>query len=181
MVRKPYAPGLKKKRRPPNLSEYGKEFREKQKLKNWYNLRERQFGNYVREILKRRGKVEDAASLLVQNLESRLDNAIFRLGFAGSSRIGARQLVSHGHILVNGRVVSAPAYQLKKGDKISVKPVSRKKKTFEQLPARLKKYQAPAWLKLDAEKLEAEVMDKPTLEGAAPPAEISTIFEHYSR
>jgi small subunit ribosomal protein S4 len=181
VIRKPYAPGLKKKRRPPQLSEYGKELREKQKLRNWYNLRENQFGNYVREILKKRGKVEDTASLLMQKLEGRLDNVIFRLGFGGTSRMLARQIVSHNHILVNGRLVNTPAYQVKKGDKIGIRVGSRQKKIFADLAAKIKKYPVPAWLKLDADKLEAEVIQRPVIEGAMPPVEISTIFEHYSR
>lgn len=181
LTRKPYAPGLKKKRRAPQLSDYGKELREKQKLKNWYNLRENQFGNYVRDILKKRGKVEDAANLLIQKLETRLDSVIFRLGFGGNSRMQARQIVSHNHILVNGRLVNTPAFHVKKGDKISIRVGSRTKKIFADLAQKIKKYPVPAWLKLDVEKLEAQVMDKPTIEGALPPVEISTIFEHYSR
>jgi small subunit ribosomal protein S4 len=181
LLKKPFPPGVKKKRkRRTVLSEYGKELREKQKLRNWYNLRERQFRKYVKDILKRRSRVEDAASLLIERLESRFDNVIFRLGLA-PSRPRARQLVTHGHFLINGKKVKVPAYELEKGDKISVKPSSAKKKNFEQLPPLLKKYQAPSWLKLNAEKLEGEVVGKPSLEEAAPPAEISTIFEFYSR
>ena len=84
MVKRDYAPGEKGKRRRRTFSEYGKELREKQKLKNWYNLRERQFRNYVKEVLAKRGKVEDAGSLLVEKLESRLDNVVFRMGFVSS-------------------------------------------------------------------------------------------------
>lgn len=181
-IKKPYPPGIKAKRRrrASALSEYGKELREKQKLKNWYNLDEGQFRNYVKGILKKRGRVEDAATLLIQQLESRFDNIIFRLGFA-TSRSQARQLVSHGHFLINGRRVNIPARQLRKGDKISVRPASGKKKAFTNLLPVLKKYQAPSWLKLNAQNLEGEVVRAPTLEEAAPPAEISTIFEYYSR
>lgn len=102
MVKKPYPPGKKGKRRPIPLSEYGRELKEKQKLKNLYNLKETQFKNYFKEVLKKRGKVENASDLLVKILESRLDNVVFRLGFT-SSRKQARQLVSHGYFLVIGR------------------------------------------------------------------------------
>ena len=180
IVRKSYAPGQKRKRRFGALSEFGKELKEKQKLKNWYNLKEKQFRNYVRDVLKRRGKVEDSAALLIQKLESRFDNVVFRLGFAGSHK-KSRQLVSHGHFLINGRKVNIPSYQLKKGDKISINPFSKEKKIFSNVAIALKKHQAPSWLKLDTEKLEGEVIGKPRLEEVAPPAEISTIFEYYSR
>jgi len=180
LIKKPYPPGPKRKGRFKQLSEYGKELKEKQKLKNWYNLRERQFAKYVREILRRRGRVEDVSSLLVQTLEKRFDNVIYRLGFA-TSRVQARQLVSHGHFMINGKVVSSPSCQVKKGEKILLNPFSRKKKNIEKILATIKKYRPPAWLKLDPEKFEAEVMGEPNLVEAAPPAELSTIFEYYSR
>lgn len=181
LIKKPYPPGMKKKRRMSALSEYGKELREKQKLKNWYNLRERQLRKYVKDILERRGKVKDASGLLIQKLESRFDNVILRLGLA-HSRAQARQNVSHGHFLINGRPVNLPSYQLRKGDKITLNPASQKKKAFSgNLTPLLKKHQAPSWLKLNAQNIEGEVVGVPTLEEAAPPTEISTIFEYYSR
>jgi small subunit ribosomal protein S4 len=172
LIKKSYPPGQKKKRRFRALSEYGKELREKQKLKKWYNLREKQFRKYVKE--------NPSPALLIKNLESRFDNVIFRLGFA-TSRSQARQFVSHGHFLINGRPVNIPARQLKKGETISLKPASLKKKVFSNLVPLLKKHQLPAWLKLNAEKLTAEVIGQPTVEEAAPPVEISAIFEYYSR
>lgn len=180
MVRKPYSPGKKGKRRVGALSEYGKELREKQKLKKWYNLREKQFRKYVNEALGHRGKVEDAASLLIKTLESRLDNVIFRLGIA-SSRAQARQLVSHSHFLVNGRAVNIPSHHLKKGDIIKIKPKSLKKTTFQNLSTRLKKQKIPSWLALSTENLEGKVIGEPSLEEVASPVEISAIFEFYSR
>lgn len=180
MVKRNYPPGQKGKRRPTPFSEYGKALREKQKLKNWYNLRERQFKNYVKKILERRGKVEDASSLLIKILESRLDNVIFRLGFA-NSKSQARRLVSHGHFLVNGKSINTPSYLVKRGDLISLKPQRAKKTIFQNLKNLLKKHKTPSWLALDVEKLEGKVIAEPTLEEAAPPVEISTIFEFYSR
>ena len=180
LVRKPYPPGPKTKRRLKAISEYGKELREKQKLKRWYNLEEKQFKNYVKKVLGARGKVEDAAALLIKILESRLDNVVFRLGLA-SSRKASRQLVSHRHILVNGKPIDISSYLVKKGDVIKIKPSSSKKNIFKNLPQVLKKYKTPSWLELSAQNLEGKVKDTPNLEEAAPPAEISSIFEFYSK
>jgi len=183
MIKKAYPPGNTGKRRGRALSEYGKELKEKQKLKGWYGLRERQFSKYVKEVLEKAHRAKGAANpaeLLVKELESRLDNTVFRLGLA-PNRAQARQLVSHGHFLVNGKPVDIPSFSLRKGDKISIRPNSLKKPVFEKLPANLKKYQTPSWLKLDKEKMEGEFIGVPNLEEVAPPAEISSIFEFYSR
>ena len=180
MVRKPYPPGQKKKRRTRGLSEYGKELREKQKLRNWYNLKEEQFRKYVRTALAARGKVADASAFLIKLLESRLDNVIFRLGFA-PSRSAARQLISHRHILVNKKPINIASFLVKKGDVVAVKSSSTQKNIFRNLRTILKKHKPPSWLELSAEKLEGKVVGEPALEEAAPPAEISSIFEFYSR
>lgn len=180
MVKKPYPPGPKAKKRTKGLSEYGKELREKQKLKNWYNLEEKQFRKYVREILKARGKVTDVGAALIKTLESRLDNVVFRLGFA-PSRTAARQMVSHGHFTVNDKPTDIPSYLVKKGDKINVKAASVKKTIFQKISPQLSKHNPPSWLKLDAKNLEGKVIDSPSLEEAAPPAELSSIFEFYSK
>lgn len=103
MIKRPYPPGKRIKKR-KSLSEYGKELKEKQKLKNWYNLSEEQFSKYVKKALGKRGKVEDARTFLMKELESRFDNVIFKLGWA-SSRSQAQQMVSHQHFLVNGKKV----------------------------------------------------------------------------
>jgi len=180
MVKKPYPPGQKGKRRTSPLSEYGKELKEKQKIRNWYNLSETQFKKYVKETLKKRKTVENPAQLLIEKLEKRFDNVIFRLGFA-SSHPQARQLVSHGHFLVNNKPIDIPTYDVKVGNKISVRPNSLKKTAFQNRIKIIKKYEIPSWLKLNKEKLEGEVIGKPTLEEVSPPAEISAIFEFYSR
>ncbi len=181
MVKRSYPPGQKKKRRIRAPSEYGKELREKQKLKKWYNLGERQFRKYVKEILESPpGEKKDVLTLLIKTLESRLDNVIFRLGIA-ASRSQARQLISHGHFLVNSKAVNNPGYLVKKGDKIRIFPSSRKKIIFQNLPTLLKKRELPSWISLDVEKLEGKVIGTPSLEEAVPPAEVSLIFEYYSR
>lgn len=180
MMKKAYPPGQKGKRRRGNVSEYAKELKEKQKLRNWYNLRERQFRKYVSQALDARGKVEDAAAELIETLEKRLDNTIFRLGFA-ASREQARQMISHGHFSVNKRPINVPSYSVKKGDVIKVKDSSIQKNIFKNISQTLKKYKPPTWLELNPQSLEGKVVGVPTFEEAAPPAEISAIFEYYSR
>lgn len=180
MVRRPYPPGRKKKRGGFRVSEYSKELREKQKLKTYYGLRERQFKNYVKEILQERGGEEDAALALIKRLEKRLDNIVFRLGFA-KSRKEARTLVSHRHFLVSSKPVNIPSFSVKKGDVIAVKEAKKQKTFFKNLGILLRNYQAPSWLKLDKTKLEGEVAGEPSLEDLDSPVDIPSIFEFYSR
>ena len=180
MIRKPYPPGQRRKKRFKAVSEYGKELKEKQKLRNYYNISEQQFRNYVKEVLRSRGKVDDVSSLLIERLERRFDNIVFRLGF-GSSRSQARQIISHNHFLVNGKPVNIPSFSLKKGDVIKVKTSSLKKPAFQGLAETLKKKEVPSWLSLEAKTLEAKIKSYPSIEDIIPPAEISSIFEYYSR
>lgn len=179
-LRRPYAPGNKSKKRSSAFSEFAKELKEKQKIKNWYYLNESQFEKYVKEVLKGGSKSENVAKDLIVKLESRLDNAIFRLGFA-SSRAQARQLVTHGHFKVNGRKTDIPSRTLKIKDKISVREESKKKSVFKEIEAVLKNHKEPSWLKFDKKKLEAEVASHPQLEEVELPGELSTVFEYYSR
>lgn len=172
MIKKAYPPGQKTRRRRRGVSEYGKELCEKQKLKNWYNLGERQFRGYVKQVLGHRAKGKDSSSILIGKLETRLDNVIFRLGFA-SSRAKARQLVSHGHFSVNDRRVNIPSYSVDKGDIVQV--------VSKVLPKIIEKHKPPKWLKFDVKKNKGEIVGAPTLEEAALPVEISAIFEYYSR
>ncbi len=150
------------------------------KLKNWYNLKERQFGKYVKEILQKRGRVKDPSFQLIKILESRLDNVVFRLGFSPSRQM-SRQMVSHKHFLVNDKPINIPGYLVKKGDRVGLNKKSAKKNIFQNLTAFLKKHTPPAWLKLDIKKLEGKVIGQASLEETAPPVEISAIFEHYSK
>jgi len=182
LIRRPYPPGQKGKKRKGRrmLSEYGSELRAKQKLKNFYNLKERQFKKDIKEILEKKGKTQDLGELLIKKLETRLDNLVFRLGFT-TSRTQARQLVSHNHFLVNQKPVNIPSFNLKKGDVIKIHPRSLKKPVFRNISLTLKEYQPPSWLKIDKKKLEGKVINLPSLEEVAPPVEISPIFEFYSR
>ncbi|MFH1509986.1 MAG: 30S ribosomal protein S4 [Candidatus Nealsonbacteria bacterium] len=180
MIKKPYAPGPRKKKRPRPLSEYGKQLREKQKLRNWYNLREKKFRQYVMDTLEARGKIADTSAYLIKLLENRLDNVVFRLGFA-VSRSAAKKIISHKHILVNKKPINIASYQVKKGDVISLKEKAIVKPGFKNLSTMLKGYTAPTWLKLDAAKLEGQVSGEPNLEESAPPADLLSIFEFYSK
>ena len=180
VVKRPYPPGQKGKRRVRSLSEYGKELREKQKLRTWYNLKERPFKRYAKEILSLKQRKEDAATLFIRKLENRLDNVIFRLGFA-TSRRQARQLISHRHFKINGRLVNVASFEIRKGDVIEVDAKSKSKSVFKNILVILKKHQPPSWLKLDADELKGEVIGQASLDEASPPAEISLIFELYSK
>ncbi len=179
-IKRPYPPGLKKKRRRFNVSEYSKELSEKQKLKNYYGLRENSFKKYVKGVLDKRGKVEDATLLLIRNLEKRLDNVVFKMAFAKSRR-EARELVNHSHFLVNNKPVNIPSFQIKKGDVISIKKSKKEKIIFKNLATTLNNYQAPAWLKIDIKNLSGEVAGEPTIEDVGSSVDIPAIFEFYSR
>ena len=180
VLKKPFLPGKSQNKRTKPLSEYGKELKEKQKLKNSYNLSEAQFRKYVVGILKKQAKVENPAEALIQKLENRLDNVAFRLGFA-SSRVQARQFVSHKHFFVNGKSLNIPSHELKIGDKINIRLESQKRGAFKNLSSSLKGHIVPSWLELNKEKLEGKIVGKPTLEEVNPSAELSIIFEFYSR
>tara|TARA_Y100000310_G_scaffold330028_1_gene400945 strand:+ start:7790 stop:8314 length:525 start_codon:yes stop_codon:yes gene_type:complete len=171
--------GVVRKRRPKPVSEYGRQLQEKQELKKQYHLREKQLKNYVKEALGV-AATGDSSELFVQTLERRLDNAVFRAGMA-QNRTQARQMVSHGHFMVNGRRVNVPSYRLKRNDVISVRPSSLENKMFKNIQLGLKKYDAPAWLALDKGKMEVTVTGLPSFEETAPSVEIPLIFEFYSR
>jgi len=171
--------GVVRKRRPSPLSEYGKQLKEKQELKAEYNLRERQFKQYVTATLTHVG-TGNLAELLLQHLERRLDNAVYRMGMA-ETRKKARQMVSHGHFLVNGKPVDIPSYMIKNEDVISVRENSKKKTLFQNAKLALKKYETPSWLQLDKEKMEAKVTGQPSFEEIASGIEIPLVFEFYSR
>lgn len=171
--------GVVRKRPPAKASAYGMQLQEKQSLKREYHLRERQFKNVVKGILgtKRKG---EASELLLQDLEKRLDSVVFRMGLA-QTRAQARQLVSHGHVAVNGKSLDIPSALLKVGDMVSLRQSSAKKVLFTNLKLAIQKYQAPPWIELDKEKMEAKFTKLPTREELKPTVEIPLIFEFYSR
>jgi small subunit ribosomal protein S4 len=171
---------LHKKRRGGAASEYKKSLQEKQALKKWYGLGEKQFKRYVKEALSKMGKVNDVSAELVKRLETRLDNVVYRLGFA-ESRSSARQLVVHGHFLVNGKPVNIPSFIFKKGDVVSFKESKKKKPLFKNITELIKKKQPPVWLHFNKDKFEGKSIGEPTLLEVNLPVEISLIFEFYSR
>lgn len=172
--------GVVRKRSGGNVSEYGRQLQEKQELKRQYNLRERQFSRYIRESLEKRAQTVPSAERLIRVLEKRLDNAVYRMGLA-KTRNQARQMVSHGHFQVNGKNLDIPSYQVKKGDVISIHPSSVKSNLFTTALLELKKYEAPSWIQLNKEKLEATITGEPVLDEVSPTVEIPLIFEYYSR
>ena len=177
MIRRPYAPGVHGKSFRRRMSEYGQQLAEKQKVRYVYGISEHQFKRYFKEIVGQKG---DKEYLFVKKLENRLDNVVFRFGWAQSRRL-ARQIVNHGHILVNKRKVDIPSYQVKKGDIIKIKEKSKKLALFQDIEAFLKKYEVPEWLSLDKQKIEGEIKDQPKIDNLRGVGEISMIIEYYSR
>ncbi len=177
LIRKPYAPGMHRKRVAKATSEYGRQLNEVRKAKLTYGVNEAQMEKYFKQASK---SPQSTSEIFFKKLELRLDNVVFRLGLA-SSRKGARQLVSHGHILVNGKKIDVPAYELKKGDVISVRTQSLNKAPFVNLSKKLKKNQLPDYLSFNPEKLEAKIIAEPSLAKQLPPFDFRQIVEFYSR
>lgn len=179
--RKPYPPGIfgpKSSRKKQAGSEYGKILRAKQKLKFLYGLEERQLKKYVKEAISKKGA--ENTLQLVRFLENRLDNVVFRLGFA-ASRSAARELVSHGFIKVNGKTVNIPSYRLKPKDSIEIKQQKLAKAVFRDLESWLKKIQLPSWLQIDKEKKLGTIINQPSVEDAGLQINLNNIIELYSR
>ena len=178
--RRPYPPGIhgpKQARRRPRLSSYGEQLLEKQKAKAIYGVLERQFRNYFEKAARKEG---NTSTVLVQLLELRLDNTVFRLGFAKTRR-QARQLVSHGFILVNGKRVDIPSYSMKIGDEITIKESKKEKGIVKQIPDVLKDNQLPKWLALDEKTLVGKVTSIPEDEDSDQVFDPTLIVEFYSR
>ena len=171
-----YAPGMHGQNR-SKTSEYGQQLREKQKAKRYYGLLENQFRNYFELAERRPGQTGEN---LLAILESRLDNVVYRLGFA-MSRAEARQLVSHGHFTVNGRKVNIPSYLVKPGMVVSLKDSS---KSLEKIKANVEANafrQPPKWLEYDANNMIAKVTAVPAREDIDLPIEEHLIVELYSK
>jgi small subunit ribosomal protein S4 len=166
IARHPYPPGGRGQRR-RKLTEYGQQLLEKQKAKFFYNLRERQFRNYVRKALQ---SAKNSSEALIQFLEMRLDNVVFRAGFA-VTHMQARQLVTHRHFAVNGRKINLPSYQVKPGDVI----------TPTKLIYHDEKATPPAWLRVDHKINTAEVVSRPAREDVVSDLDFEQIISFYSR
>ncbi len=171
-----YAPGVHGRRRVKH-SDYGDQLREKQKMKRMYGLMERQFRNYF--VIAARSPMVTGEKL-IQLLEGRLDNIVYRMGFTGS-RAQARQLVSHAHARVNGKKVNLPSYQVKPGDEISIREKSRKMHLLlVNLDAQMQRG-LPQWVEVDQEKMVGKLLRLPTGEEAALPVQEKLVIELYSR
>lgn len=179
MVRKPYPPGMHGKNTFRKFSEYGLQLSAKQKIKNIYRLLEKQFKSCVKKAMRSRSETKQ---LISRTLESRLDNTVFRAGLA-QSRDQARQLVSHGHILVNGVKTNIPSYQIQKGEVISVREGSKKTGYFTTVIQNwLPKHEAPDWLKVDKNNLKFSVERLPDLnDSGLEVKDLQQIIEFYSR
>ena len=180
IVKNPYPPGIHgNKRGQKKLSEYGQQLKSKQKVRNTYRMLEKQFKNYIKSTL---GSKKNLAETIINKFEHRLDNVVYRLGIA-QSRDQARQLVNHGHILVNGRKVTIPSYGVKKGDEVRIREGSKKSPFFTALvPQWLTKYEVPLWLEMDKTKITGRVKGYPTVEESGiNPNDLQAIIEYYSR
>ncbi|NLN38418.1 MAG: 30S ribosomal protein S4 [Smithella sp.] len=175
--RRGYAPGDHGQSHRKQNSDYGTQLREKQKLKRMYGLLEKQFHGYFVRADRQKGIT--GTNLLVL-LERRLDNMVFRLGFA-NSRVEARQLVGHRHFLVNGKTVNIPSYLLKAGDEITVREGSRKINRIQEAMETVARRGIPHWLELDKDNFKATVKVLPVREDLTMPVEEQLVVELYSK
>ncbi len=169
-----YAPGQHGQAR-KKQSDYGNQLREKQKAKRFYGVQETQFRNLFDKAAKKSGKTGD--NLLIM-LETRLDNAVFRLGFA-ASRKEARQLVTHGHFTINGKKANIPSMEVKAGDVIAVKSKSQQSPKFKEIKDM--QITVPQWMDVDVNKLEGKILALPTREQIDTPIAEHLIVELYSK
>ena len=172
-----FAPGQHGKDRRPKVAGYGLQLREKQKAKRIYFTLEKQFRNYFKKAVKAKGVTGEQ---LLQQLERRLDNVVYRLGF-GISRRQARQLVRHGHIAVNGKKVNIPSYQVSVNEEITVRENSRKLVVIEGAQEFTSHQPAVAWLEVDRENFKGRVAALPKRENINLPVNEQLIVELYSK
>lgn len=177
IIKRNYPPGMHGQKRFGRISEYGIQLREKQKVKKIYGINETQLENYFKKAMRKKGVTSE---ILLELLERRLDNVIFRLGLS-SSRKQARQLVSHGLITVNNRGVDIPSYCVKKDDVIAVKKSKKSKEYFKKIIEKIKEQKIPSWLEPNGKNLSAKVLNNPSKQDFDVSADIQLIIEFYSR
>ena len=165
-----------KGKRPKPLSAYALQFIEKQKVRFMYGISEKQFQNYINEAVSHKGTI--ATEQLFELLENRLDNVTYRLGLAHTRRL-SRQMVSHGHVTINGKKTTVASTRVKVGDIIAVREGSKKSPLFADMVKKLKEYKLPNWLSFDAEKLSGSIAGKPKNIEAF--LDLNTVLEFYSR
>ncbi len=174
--RRKYPPGQHGQSR-GKLSDYGIQLREKQKARRIYGLVEKQFRKYFREAERQKGSTGE---VLLQLLERRLDNVVFKMGFAVNCR-EARQLINHGHFLVNGKAVNIPSYLVREGDIIEVKEKSRNVHNISANIARLEHRAIPGWLEVDGQGFKGKILHIPSREDIQLPVQEQLIVELYSK
>jgi small subunit ribosomal protein S4 len=174
--RRPTPPGQHGIRR-RKVSEFGVQLREKQKMRRIYSVHERQFKRYFDEAQRHSGVTGE---YLMRMLETRLDNVVYRMGFA-ASRAQARQLVTHGHFAVNGKPTNIASYAVGEGDHVEVRETSRQSSYFKNAREALKGAQRPDWLSVDAEKLSGNVTALPRRDQMPPELNEQLVVEYYSR
>lgn len=177
MVKRNYPPGLHGVKRAKRLSGYGLQLREKQKTKRIYGLLEKQFKGYYKKAAKTKG---DTGEILLQLLERRLDNVVYKLGFA-KSRNAARQLVNHGHFQVNAKNVDIPSFQIKVNDQIKVKDTKSKDKYWQAWQKATDKAEVPQWLNSEKKAFSGKVIGLPQKEDLKQEIDPYLIVEFYSR
>ena len=175
--RRSYSPGEHGKLRKPKVTEYRMQLREKQRVKKIYGVQEKQFRLTFAKGERQKGITGENLLIL---LERRLDSVAYRLGFA-ESRNQARQIVSHGHLLVNNQKVNVPSYVIKKDDVITIKEKSRKSERIKNALETVKGRGVPKWLELDADKFSGKVVAMPTREDVGLPVNEQLIVELYSK
>ncbi len=180
MVRRAYPPGVHGAKGKRPSSEFGQQLLMKQKIKRIYNVLERQFKKYFKEVQSKPGVTGD---LLLQKLEMRLDNVVYRAGLA-SNRRQARQIVSHSHLLINGKRVNIPSYEVKVGDLIEIKPSKRNKEFFLRMAEALKgrkDAKVPGWLEINPGKMSVLIKSKLGKEDLNIDVDAQMVVEYYSR
>lgn len=177
LTRRNYPPGSHGIKGYPRLTPYGEQLREKQKAKRLYGIQERQFRKYFDQAVHKKG---DTGGFILDMLERRLDNVVYRSGFA-LSRPQARQMVSHGFFLVNGKKVNIPSYLVESKDIITLKVGKEKLKLFSDLNKRLEKHEFPEWIFFDNKNSNIKIISEPKLDPTKQIFNIRSIVEFYSR
>lgn len=177
MIKRNYAPGFHGPKGHKRLSDYGLQLQEKQKAKKYYGLFEKQFHLTYLKAAKKKG---DAGKNFLRLLEMRLDNVVYRLGFA-SSRAQARQMVTHRHFTINGRKASVPSAIVKEGQIIKIKKASQSNRFFKGVGEKIKKADRPSWLNFDNTDLSAKVLHEPKDTDLPQNINVSMIIEYYSK
>lgn len=177
--KRPTPPGkpLNERKHRSNMTEYGIQLKEKQKIRNVYGVSEKQFSRYVKEASQETGAPVDH---LFEKLERRLDNVVYRLGLA-KSRAQSRQMVAHGHFMVGKHKLTIPSYQVRENDIVAIREGSRTSPVFADASEKMTKHATPSWIQVDAKKLNATIKGTPKYDKNEHGFNYQTVIEFYSR